>query len=145
VGDELFDQFAADYLRAHPPAATRWEGYRTTWSNIWTPRGPTDWARLSLNWRAWSRQSIAFSMRRVRKDCPHWRCRPARASLSRWHFVPGFELLAFEFPVSTYYTDWKAGRQPSWPGQRSQFVALFRRDYVVRRHELSAQQHDFGC
>src|SRR5262249_26851078 len=56
-------------------------------------------------------------------------------------FNPSFELLAFECPVSTYYAAWKADHKPIWPDPQEQFVALLRRDYVVRRYELTGVQH----
>src|SRR5439155_220219 len=61
----------------------------------------------------------------------------------RLEFVPGFELHAFSSPVSTYYTDWKAARNPTWPEPQEQFVALLRRDYIVRRYELTRMQCEF--
>lgn len=57
-------------------------------------------------------------------------------------FVPGFQLLAFRYPVSSYYTAWKHGDEPPLPEPQAQFIALFRRDYIVRRHELTALQHE---
>ena len=56
-------------------------------------------------------------------------------------FVPGFHLLAFRYPVSSYYTAWKHNEAPSLPEPQAQFIALFRRDYNVRRHELTHIQH----
>jgi hypothetical protein len=56
--------------------------------------------------------------------------------------APGLTLLAFTWPVSSYYTAWKQGRQSPWPQPQPQFVALLRRDYIVRRHELSPAQHE---
>jgi hypothetical protein len=56
-------------------------------------------------------------------------------------FVPGFQLLTFGNPVSSYYTAWKHGKEPSLPEPQAQSIALFRREYVVRRHELTSLQH----
>lgn len=55
--------------------------------------------------------------------------------------VPGFQLLAFRYPVSSYYTTWKRGEEPPLPAPAQQHIGLFRRDYIVRRHELTALQH----
>ena len=57
-------------------------------------------------------------------------------------FVPGFRLLSFRFPVSSYYTSWKQDEQPELPPPGEQYLALFRRDYIVRRLELSPVQHE---
>ncbi|MBC7853745.1 MAG: putative DNA-binding domain-containing protein [Pirellulaceae bacterium] len=56
-------------------------------------------------------------------------------------FVPGFQLLAFRYLVSSYYTAWKHDEEPPLPDPQAQFIALFRRDYIVRRHELTPLQH----
>lgn len=56
--------------------------------------------------------------------------------------TPGLTLLAFAWPVSTYYTAWKRGQQPPWPEGQTQYLALLRRDYVVRRHELSPPMYE---
>jgi hypothetical protein len=56
-------------------------------------------------------------------------------------FVPGFELPAFRYPASAFYTAWKAGQEPAWPEAEEQFAALFRRDYIVRRFELTRAQY----
>ena len=60
----------------------------------------------------------------------------------RLSFVPGFELHEFRHPVSTFYTAWKAGEEPAWPGPEAQCIALLRRDYIVRRYELSREQFE---
>jgi hypothetical protein len=57
-------------------------------------------------------------------------------------FVPGFELLAFDFPTSSFYTAWKADEQPAWPAERQEFIALLRRDFIVRRYELTKAQYE---
>ena len=60
----------------------------------------------------------------------------------RLTLAPGFRLLALRYPVSRYYTAWKAGDEPEWPEAGDEFVALLRRDYIVRHYELSRPQHD---
>ncbi|MFN0019896.1 MAG: hypothetical protein ACKVP0_16690, partial [Pirellulaceae bacterium] len=57
-------------------------------------------------------------------------------------FVPGFQLLAFRYPISSFYTAWKRGEQPPLPAPSQQQIALFRRDYIVRRHELTSVQYE---
>ena len=66
---------------------------------------------------------------------------PAAGAELRLTLAPGCELLACEYPVSSYYTTWKAGQDPVWPAAQPQYVALLRRDYVVRRFELTAPQY----
>jgi len=55
------------------------------------------------------------------------------------------KLLEFKFPVNAYYTAAKGLKEteepPAPPNPGQQFLALHRRDFIVRRTELSAAQH----
>ncbi|QDU96497.1 HvfC/BufC N-terminal domain-containing protein [Lignipirellula cremea] len=50
-------------------------------------------------------------------------------------------LLAFRYPVNDYYTAWRQGGDAPLPDPRPSYVAITRRDYVVRRYELSQPQY----
>ncbi len=58
--------------------------------------------------------------------------------------VPCLELLALHYPLNEYYTD---ARQQSddtkidIPEAKQTFLAITRRDYIVRRHEISSVQY----
>ncbi len=54
------------------------------------------------------------------------------------------ELLEFSYPVNDYYTQARGveeGEETPLPEARRQFVAISRREYVVRRYELSEPQY----
>jgi len=51
-------------------------------------------------------------------------------------------LLRFRYPVSEYYTEFRRGQEPAPPEPAETFLAVTRRDYVVRRIELSRLQYD---
>jgi hypothetical protein len=51
-------------------------------------------------------------------------------------------LLSFKYPVNDYYTAFRAGEDPSLPDPRESFAAITRRDYIVRRFELSKPQFE---
>jgi hypothetical protein len=58
--------------------------------------------------------------------------------------VPCLRLLAFRFPVNAYYTAARhagEGEEAPIPDPASEYVALTRRDFVVRRFPLNAAQH----
>lgn len=142
VGDELFDQFAPGYLAAHPPHSYTLARLADQWVEYLNATRPTDWGRFVVDLAR-----LEHSIDRI-FDAPGPESLPpfalptnAAASL-KLSFVPGFELLAFDFPASSFYTAWKAGEQPSWPDERQEFVALLRRDYIVRRYELTKTQHE---
>ena len=141
VGDELFDQFAVGYLRAHPPHSYTLGKLADVWVDYLDSTRPPDWGafvvELSRLEQAIDRIFDAPGPEHLPPfDFPL--DAPGSCSLA---FVPGFELHSFNFPIGTYFTDWKAGREPNWPQQVRQFVALFRRDYIVRRYELTEAQY----
>jgi hypothetical protein len=58
--------------------------------------------------------------------------------------VPCLRLLAFRFPVNAYYTAARhagEGEEAPIPDPAPEYVALTRRDFVVRRFPLNAAQH----
>lgn len=58
--------------------------------------------------------------------------------------VAGFTLLAFSYPVSTYYTAVRRAAESEslpFPDPMREYVAVFRRDYVVRRYQLAESQY----
>ncbi len=58
----------------------------------------------------------------------------------RLEFVPCFRLVALRFPVNAYYGAMRHGEKPELPAPAPSWVAVTRRDYVVRRHDLTEQQ-----
>jgi hypothetical protein len=142
VGDELFDQFAAGYLAAHPPHSYTLARLADQWVGYLDASRPADWGRFIIELAR-----LEHAIDRI-FDAPGPENLPpltlpsgANPSL-KLSFVPGFELHAFEFPASSFYTAWKSGQQPSWPDERQEFIALLRRDYIVRRYDLTKSQYD---
>jgi hypothetical protein len=142
VGDALFDQFAAAYLRQHPPHSYTLARLADHLAEHLDATRPADWGEFIVELirleQAIDRVFDAAGPERL----PPF-VLPTNADDSmKLTFVPGFELHAFHYPVSTFFTAWKAGEQPAWPQRSEQLVALFRRDYIVRRYELTAIQYD---
>ena len=67
---------------------------------------------------------------------------PARWSEARLVPVCCLLLLAFRYPVNDFYTAFRQGDEPALPEPADTFVAITRRDYVVRRIELSQAQYE---
>ena len=62
---------------------------------------------------------------------------------ARLRTVVCLRLMAFDFPVSSFYSKARRrGETPPVPQRESSFLALTRRDYVVRRHVLSRPQFE---
>lgn len=144
VGDDLFDQFAAAYLRRYPPTSYTLGRLADHWALYLDETKPADadWGRFVVE-VAQLEQAIDRVFDGPGPEALPPFSLPADAGGDlRLAFVPGLELHAFQFPITTYFTAWKAGEMPSWPDRREQFIALFRRDYIVRRHELSREQFE---
>lgn len=143
VGDELFDQFALGYLERHPPRSYTLAALADRLVEHLDETRPADmaWGEFVVE-LARLEQAIDRIFDGPGPELQPPFVLPADATGDlRLSFVPGFELHAFAFPISTYYTTWKANQQPQWPQRQRQLMALFRRDYIVRRLELEPLQH----
>lgn len=70
--------------------------------------------------------------------------RPADWAHARLRTVPCLELLAVRFPLNDFYTAARRtteGFQPLPPPPADAYVAISRRDFIVRRHDLSRPQY----
>jgi hypothetical protein len=160
LGDETFDAFAFGYLQNYPSrsytlnrlganfaaflAETR-PAAADTDAGEEIPLGP-DWPDFlidlaTLEWTfsqvfdgpGVERQPLleATELRKIGVDrWPNARIEP----------VPCLKLLALRFPVNAYYTGARRGELPPVPGPADNWLAITRRDYIVRRHEISEPQ-----
>lgn len=138
LGDQLFDEFALDYLAAYPSrsytlnalgarfadhlAATRPEG-----DELW-PEFVVDLARLE---RAFYEVYEGPGIEGEPPADPHGRVEPA----------PCLRLLSSRFPVGGYLLAARRGEAPELPSPRATWLALSRRDYVVTITELDEPGH----
>jgi len=60
---------------------------------------------------------------------------------ARFVMVPCLRLLAFSYPVNAFYTEYRQETEPPFPDPEPTFAAITRRDYIVRRFELSPEQY----
>lgn len=144
VGDVLFDQFALGYLERHPPRSYTLAALADRLVEHLDDTRPAGaaWGEFIVE-LAWLEQAIdrIFDGPGPELQPPFVLPTDATGDL-RLSLAPGFELQDFAFPISTYYTAWKANQQPQWPQPQQQFVALFRREYIVRRLELEPLQYE---
>jgi len=71
--------------------------------------------------------------------------RPEQWAAAQLHPVPCLKLLATRFPVNDYYTRFrqlKENESPPMPRAHQSFVAFSRRDFVVRRYNLSGTEFE---
>jgi hypothetical protein len=66
---------------------------------------------------------------------------PAQLWQKQFEPVPGLKLLAFRYPVAAYFAAVRREQKPELPEPGLTFLALTRRDYVVRFHDLTSVQY----
>ncbi len=150
MGDEVFDDFALAYLQQHPSQSYTLHHLADQFANFLSDTRPVggdqqpgwedffvDLARLE------HAIEVVFDAEGPEEPSPSGRGQgEGLTSQSNISFVPGFQLLAFRYPVSSFYTAWKRDQRPQLPSPGQQQIALFRRDYIVRRHELTSVQYE---
>ncbi len=151
MGDEVFGDFALAYLQKHPSQSYTLHHLADQFANFLAETRPVEqagWENFFVDLaRLEHAIELVFDAEGPEEPSPPGRGQgegltsAPLSPQSTLTFVPGFQLLAFRYPVSSYYTAWKHGEEPPLPGPQAQFIALFRRDYIVRRHELTPVQH----
>jgi hypothetical protein len=154
VGDEVFGEFAFAYLRKHPSQSYTLHRLADKFANFLSETKPSAPGEQA----GWEEFFVDLARLEHAIEIVFDADGPEESTLlgsgrgdgltsapltpqSTLPLVPGFQLLDFRYPVSSFYTAWKHGEQPPHPAPQAQFIALFRRDYIVRRHELSPLQH----
>jgi hypothetical protein len=156
LGEELFNQFALDYLQHHPsqsftldrladafpqhlaetrPDADAPPDQRERWPDFIIELATLEWAFLKVydgpgvegRPLPGVRDILAMTVEQLLE------MRPVRA--------PCLRLFAFRYPVHTYMLAVRRGEEPEWPAQADSFVAMTRRNYRVMLHELSSPQY----
>jgi hypothetical protein len=56
--------------------------------------------------------------------------------------APCLRLLEFDFPVNDYFTAFRRNESPELPEPQKTYLAITRRDFVVRRYSLNVTQHE---
>jgi len=158
LGEELFHQFALHYLQRYPPTSytldrladhfvQHLEETRPADDNAaheGTPAWPDfiiDLARLE-----WHIDQV-FDGPGLEERSPLTPARLRGINPDDWPqarliVAPCLRLLSFRFPVNDFFSAVRSDEHSPLPQPRPQFVALTRRDYVVRRIELTQTQHD---
>jgi hypothetical protein len=161
LGHEVFDEFAFDYLQQYPSKSYTLNRLGDHFAKFLDDTRPDrtyaaaspqpDWPDflIDLARLEWNIEKVF--------DGPGNEAKPILLAgdlqkLSAEQFgqsklipVVSLQLLEFKFPVNDYYTSARKAKEssdcPPPPDARRQFLALTRRDFVVRRTELSEPQH----
>jgi hypothetical protein len=156
VGEEAFDQFTLEYLQAYPPHSYTLEHLSDQFVDFLEETRPADEGEFGDLGGSWTEfvvdlARLEWTIDKV-FDGPGVENSP-RLSSEQLQAIPPAEwpharievasclrLLEFRFPVNDYYTEFRQGNKPDYPAAAESFAAISRRDYVVRRFDLSSPQ-----
>ena len=153
LGEEVFAQFAVGYLQRYPSGSYTLHRIADRFVHFLEETRPGD-ATAANDWTGFwiDLARLELAIDRV-FDAPGPEREPrlgheqlASIPAEQWpeaklKLAAGMELLQFQFPVGEYYSRWKRDERAEVPRPQPAFAALLRRDYVVRRYELTAAQH----
>ena len=160
VGDEAFDDLAMDYLRRYPSRSYTLDRLGDRFMDYLSESRPDldDQGRSTEDWPdfvidlarlEWEIDDVfdgpGVEGRELLSAGQLQAIEPARWPEARLVPVPCLRILAFRFPVNDYYTALRQLRQnespPEMPEPAATFLALTRRNFIVRRHPLSEAQY----
>ncbi len=154
LGEEVFNGFAFGYLQSHPSKSytlgelgRRFPGYlRET-----RPQGGdgADWADFlidlaELEWAIYDVFDGPGMEGENPMELPDFAAIPEEDWISlRFRAAPCLRLLEFSYPVNGHYTAVRASDEKmklDFPERHTAFLALSRRDHIVRRYPLNEAQ-----
>lgn len=149
LGEEVFDSFAREYLRAHPSDSyTLYElGRRFPgWLSATRPdrdqpdEEREDWIDFMVDLARYERELFRLF------DAPGHEGKPwpsVDATDEQLVLQPCFALGEYRYPVAWYYHEVRARRQPPFPPRRTAYVAIARRDYLTSTFPISTVHFRF--
>ncbi|WP_158633457.1 HvfC/BufC N-terminal domain-containing protein [Tautonia sociabilis] len=149
IGEDLFDEFAVGYLIHYPSRSYTLNRLGAHLARHLDETRPPDegWAALLVDLAAleWAIGEVydgpGVEGQRL-LDAADLLVVPAdRWPEVRLEAAPCLRTLALSHPVGAYYTALRRGEDATPPGPAESFLALTRRDFVVRLHELSRPQY----
>jgi hypothetical protein len=151
IGDDTFAEFAINYLRHYPSQSYTLNRLGDNFVRYLNETKPT--SSDSANW-----PEFLIDLARLEQtisevfDGPGIETKPPLRSedllaigtdlwpQARLTTAPCLRLLSLRFPVNDYYTAMKASNDAAIPQMENSWLAITRRDYIVRRYPLSHAQ-----
>jgi hypothetical protein len=157
LGKELFDEFAFDYLQRYPSTSYTLNRLGDRFADFLEETRPekgnaeVDWPDflIDLARLEWTIEQVfdgpgVEGKRLLAAEDLRGMDAGAFAG-ARLQTVVCLRLMEFKYPVNDYYTAARRGKEgdeaPEQPAPGRQYVALTRRDYVVRRMVVSGAQY----
>lgn len=153
LGEDVFQSFAFEYLQHYPSGSYTLDHLGDRFTRFLEETRPDDGASwpdflidlATLEWniaRVFDGPGVEFQPLLTPESLQSF---PAeRFGEARLAPVPCLRVLSFRYPVNAYYTAARRaeeGEEVPLPEPASEWVALTRRDFVVRRYPLTAPQH----
>jgi hypothetical protein len=155
VGEEAFDQFALAYLQRHPSRSYTLGQLGKDFAAFLAETRPqrggdtagADWADflVDLARLEWAFNEV-FDGPGIENESTLTGDQllalgPERWSRARLQCAPCLRVMDFRYPVNGYFTAVRRGETPALPTPSASWLAVTRRNYIVRRHELSQPQY----
>ncbi|MBN9692489.1 MAG: putative DNA-binding domain-containing protein [Verrucomicrobia bacterium] len=158
VGEDVFHELAFDYLQSHPSRRYTLNVLGQEFPGFLARERPPKDNTCELDWADFVIDLARFEWALFEvfdgpgpEDLPHldlsqYAGNPDTFAASRLILAPGMQLFEAAFPVSDHFNAVRSAPtdpQPEWdlPAPVPTYLALSRRDYVVRRHPLSVGEH----
>ena len=152
IGEDLFDEFAVEYLRRYPSQSYTLDHLGANFAQFLAETRPTsddddhawldflpDLARLEWHiaevFDGPGAERLGLLSHDALTAIP-----PECWSDIRLVPVPCFRIVEFAFPIDAYYRALRAKVRPLPPARAATWLAITRRDYVVRHYPLSAAE-----
>lgn len=150
LGQELFDEFAVDYLQAHPPKSYTLQQLGSNFPRFLMETCPADedpaWAAFLIDLASLERlygevfdgpgsegQELMSTERLAAIPMDEW---------ATVRLIPAVDLHLVELhsPVHEYISAVRRNENPEIPSPTETLLTVHRRDFVVRRHRLTQPQ-----
>ena len=149
-GAETFDGFAFGYLQAYPSRSYTLGHLGANFGRFLSETRPddADWPDflIDLATLEWTFSQVfdgpGVEGKPLLEAAALREIPPERWGEVRLEMVPCLKLLALRFPVNAFYTAARHGETPPIPEPGESWLAVTRRDFIVRRHELSRPQFE---
>jgi hypothetical protein len=157
LGEEVFNGFAFEYLQRYPSRSYTLDRLGESFARFLDETRPDAEEGEEVSWPDFliDLAALEWNVHQV-FDGPGVEFQPLltsetlqafppeRFAESRLVTVPCLRLLAFRYPVNTYFTAARAteeGEEVPMPDPAPEWIALSRREFVVRRYPLDRAQH----
>jgi hypothetical protein len=149
LGRETFDQFAAEYVQRHPPASYSLNHLADRFVEHLIVTRPNDISAPGWPDFIIGLAHLEHTIEQV-FDGPGSEDLPPidltallNVPAHRLQLVPdrSLRLLSFSFPINDYYSAVKSGESSPWPQAGASWLAVMRRNYIVRRIPLEQAEH----